>query len=40
MAKIYLGLFDPDSVEGAISLKETEPSLKEQIIVVINRLNE
>lgn len=42
LAKIHSKLFDSDSVVGAMSLKESEPSLEEQIVQynVTNRLTE
>ena len=42
LAKIHAELFDPDSVEGVMVVKEDEPSLEEQILAfnVTGRLHE
>lgn len=42
LAKIHAELLDPDSVEGAMTIKEEEPSLEEQILTynVTGRLHE
>ncbi|XP_063698186.1 serine/threonine-protein kinase ATR-like [Culicoides brevitarsis] len=42
LAKIHAELLDPDSVEGAMAVKEEEPSLEEQILMynVTGRLHE
>lgn len=42
LAKIHAELLDPDSVEGAMAVKEDEPSLEEQILTynVTGRLHE